>query len=101
MESENGVTLEDETCVVEANHVEESVTELNKEGQNADLGDKAPTMNGKSEPATVNDDQNSSGEAVKAHVTAPLSKSSKTTKVNFFLAYSNYRSTLSLSCYYL
>ncbi|PON98385.1 TPX2, C-terminal [Trema orientale] len=80
MESENGVALEDEKCVVEGNHVEESVTNLNKGGQNADLGEKVPTVSGKSEAVTVNDGLDSSGEAVKASVTAPLSKNSKTTK---------------------
>lgn len=97
MESENGVALEDEKCVVEADLVEEPVSNLNKEGQNADIGEKVPTMNGKSEPVKVTDGIDSSGEAVKASVTAPLSENSMTTKVNF-LAYDNSRSTFSLRC---
>ncbi|XP_062112363.1 protein WVD2-like 4 [Humulus lupulus] len=81
MESENGVTLEDEKCVVEENQVEEPVTNLDNEGQNADLKDKAPTINGKSEPVAVTaDGLDSSGGAVKASVIAPPSKNSKTSK---------------------
>ncbi|KAF4402371.1 hypothetical protein G4B88_012156, partial [Cannabis sativa] len=81
MESENGVNLEDEKCVVEGNQVEEPVNNLDNEGQNADLEDKSPTMNGKSEPVAVTaDGVDSAGEAVKASVTAPPSKNSKTTK---------------------
>lgn len=87
MESDDGVALQDEKCVViEENHVEESLTDSNKASQNADdLGEKVPTMNGKSEAEKVNDGLDSSGDATKASVTAPPSKNSKTTKVKNYL----------------
>lgn len=82
MESDDGVALQDEKCVViEENHVEESLTDSNKVSQNADdLGEKVPTMNGKSEAVKGNDGLDSSGDATKASVTATPSKNSKTTK---------------------
>lgn len=82
MESDDGVALQDEKCVViEENHVEECLADSNKASQNADdLGEKVPNMNGKSEAVKVNDGLDSSGDATKASVTAPPSKNSKTTK---------------------
>ena len=94
MESENGVALEDEKCVVvEKNYVEESAVDSNKEGKNADLlGEKVSSINGNSEPAKVNDGLDSSSAGVKASVTAPPSKNSKTAKVMLT------KSTFTLSC---
>lgn len=82
MESENGVVaLEDEKCVVvEENRVEESHVDSNKKGKNADLGEKVPTTNGKSEPVKVNDGIDSSVVATKASVTALPGKTSKIMK---------------------
>ncbi|KAK7816424.1 dna damage-binding protein 1 [Quercus suber] len=65
MEAEKGVSLEDESCVIEKKHVEESVEHLNKEGEN--VSDSAvPTMNGISEPIKKAEGLNSSGVVVKA-----------------------------------
>lgn len=78
MESENGVTLEDGSCVIEKNSVEESVVDLNKESENVG---KVPTMNGISEPANKAEGFNSSQVVVKASATVATSKNSKSIKV--------------------
>lgn len=90
MESENGVVaLEDEKCVVvEENRVEESHVDSNKKGKNADLGEKVPTTNGKSEPVKVNDGIDSSVVATKASVTALPGKTSKIMKVKLVIVIS-------------
>lgn len=80
MESENGVTLEDESCVIEKNYVEESVVDLNKEGENVG-NSEVPTMNGISEPANKAEGFKPSGVVVKASATVATSKKSKSTKV--------------------
>ena len=80
MEAEKGVSLEDESCVIEKKHVEESVEHLNKEGEN--VSDSAvPTMNGISEPIKKAEGLNSSGVVVKASAAVSTSKNLKSIKV--------------------
>lgn len=64
MESENGVSLEDESCVIVKNYVEESVG-----------NSEVPTMNG------ISEGFNSSEVVVKASTTVATSKNSKSIKV--------------------
>ncbi|XP_065624811.1 protein WVD2-like 4 isoform X2 [Quercus suber] len=79
MEAEKGVSLEDESCVIEKKHVEESVEHLNKEGEN--VSDSAvPTMNGISEPIKKAEGLNSSGVVVKASAAVSTSKNLKSIK---------------------
>ncbi|KAM4079310.1 hypothetical protein ACB094_09G108100 [Castanea mollissima] len=79
MEAEKGVSLEDESCVIEKKHVEESIEHLNKEGEN--LSDSAvPTMNGISEPIKKAEGLNSSGVLVKASAAVSTSKNLKSIK---------------------
>ena len=80
MEAEKGVSLEDESCVIEKKHVEESVEHLNKEGEN--VSDSAvPTMNGISEPIKKAEGLNSPGVVVKASAAVSTSKNLKSIKV--------------------
>ncbi|XP_009348636.2 protein WVD2-like 4 [Pyrus x bretschneideri] len=77
MESENGVTFEDESCVIEEKHVDVSVPDLSKKGKNADGNIEVPAVKGISEPVTKDEGINSSEVAVAA---IPPGKNSKTTK---------------------
>ncbi|KAL5545664.1 hypothetical protein UlMin_005351 [Ulmus minor] len=79
MESETGVTLEEEISVVQEKHEEGLALDSSKCGKNADLGEEVPTMNGKSEPLTKTNGLDSSGDAVKASADVP-SKTPKNTK---------------------
>ncbi|KAG2686768.1 hypothetical protein I3760_09G023000 [Carya illinoinensis] len=79
MESENGVTVKDESSVIERKYVEESVVGLKREGEDGGNGE-VPTMNGKSEPATKIKSLKSSGVVVKASAMVPASKTSKSIK---------------------
>ena len=80
MESQKGVSLEDESCVIEKKHVEESVEHLNKEGEN--VSDSAvPTMNGISELIKKAEGLNSPGVVVKASAAVSTSKNLKSIKV--------------------
>uniref|UniRef100_A0A2N9GYB9 TPX2 C-terminal domain-containing protein n=1 Tax=Fagus sylvatica TaxID=28930 RepID=A0A2N9GYB9_FAGSY len=79
MESRKGVSLEDESCVIEKKHVEESVETLNKEGKNGS-DSVVPTMNGISEPIKKAEGFNSSGVAAKASAAVPISKNLKSIK---------------------
>ena len=80
MEAEKGVSLEDESCVIEKKHVEESVEHLNKEGEN--VSDCAvPPINGISEPIKKAEGLNSSGVVVKASAAVSTSKNLKSIKV--------------------
>lgn len=79
MEAEKGVSLEDESCVIEKKHVEESVEHLNKEGEN--VSDSAvPTMNGISEPIKKAEGLNSSGVVVKTSAAVSTTKNLKSIK---------------------
>lgn len=82
MESENRVTVKDESSVIERKYVEESVVDLKREGEDGGNGE-VPTMNGKSEPATKIKSLKSSGVVVKASAMVPASKTSKSIKVLF------------------
>lgn len=82
MESENGLTVKDESSVMERKYVEESVLDLNKEGENAG-NSEVPTMKGKSQPATKTKSLKSSGMVVKASAMVPASKTLKSVKVLF------------------
>ncbi|KAG6693891.1 hypothetical protein I3843_09G023600 [Carya illinoinensis] len=79
MESENRVTVKDESSVIERKYVEESVVDLKREGEDGGNGE-VPTMNGKSEPATKIKSLKSSGVVVKASAMVPASKTSKSIK---------------------
>jgi hypothetical protein len=70
MESENGVSLENESCVIVKNYEEESVG-----------NSEVPIMNGISEPANKAQGFNSSEVVVKASATVATSKNSKSIKV--------------------
>ncbi|CAN6577257.1 unnamed protein product [Malus baccata var. baccata] len=80
MESENGVTFDDESCVIEEKHVDVSVPSLSKEGKNADGNAEVPAVNGISEPVTKDEGINSSEVAVAASATVPPGKNSKAAK---------------------
>lgn len=81
MESENGVTLGDENCVIVGKYVEGSVPDLNIEGKNVDANTEVPTVNGISEPVSKGEGINSSGIAVEVAATVLPAKNSKTKKV--------------------
>ncbi|KAM1514861.1 hypothetical protein ACFX10_014028 [Malus domestica] len=80
MESENGLTFEDESCVIEEKHVDVSVLDLSKQGKNADGNIEVPAVNGISEPVTKDEGINSSEVAVTATATVQPGKISKTRK---------------------
>ncbi|CAN6719520.1 unnamed protein product [Malus baccata var. baccata] len=80
MESENGLTFEDESCVIEEKHVDVSVPDLSKQGKNADGNIEVPAVNGISEPVTKDEGINSSEVAVTATATVQPGKNSKTRK---------------------
>ncbi|KAG2683156.1 hypothetical protein I3760_10G019400 [Carya illinoinensis] len=79
MESKNGVTLVDESCVIERTYVEESALDMNKESEHF-CNAEVPSMNGISEPVKKAESFNSSEVMVKASATASTSKNSKSTK---------------------
>ncbi|KAF5473450.1 hypothetical protein F2P56_010059 [Juglans regia] len=79
MESKNGVTLVDESCVIERKYVEESAVDMNKESENVH-DSEVPSMNGISEPVKKAESFNSAEVMVKASATACTSKNSKSTK---------------------
>ncbi|KAM0980800.1 hypothetical protein TB2_013696 [Malus domestica] len=80
MESENGLTFEDESCVIEEKHVDVSVPDLSKQGKNADGNIEVPAVNGISEPVTKDEGINSSEVVVTATATVQPGKNSKTRK---------------------
>lgn len=80
MKSENGVTLVDESCVIERKYVEESAVDMNKESEHV-RNAEVPSMNGVSEPVKKDETLNSAGVNIKTSATASTSKNSKSTKV--------------------
>ncbi|KAF5473971.1 hypothetical protein F2P56_005917 [Juglans regia] len=79
MESENGVTVKDESSIIERKYVEESVVDLKREVEDGGNGE-VPTMSGKPDPATKIKSLKSSGVVVKASAMVPASKTSKSIK---------------------
>ncbi|XP_041027622.1 protein WVD2-like 4 isoform X2 [Juglans microcarpa x Juglans regia] len=79
MESKNGVTLVDESCVTERKYVEESAVDMNKKSENVHNAEVS-SMNGISEPVKKAESFNPAEVMVKASATASTSKNSKSTK---------------------
>lgn len=74
METDNGVTLEDKSGIMENSHMECSVLDVKKETENVDNGGYDPNVNGIPEHVAKTEVLNSSG------ATIPESKVSKTSK---------------------